>query len=62
MAAFGVVYILGNVLGVVGAGCGGVCVGGGGGGGLCWVGDFVLRGPNPFLKSDQIVMRLLSHG
>ncbi len=25
-------------------------------------GDFVLRGPNPFLKSDQIVMRLTSHG
>ncbi len=26
------------------------------------VGDFVLRGPNPFLKSDQIVMWLISHG
>ncbi len=24
--------------------------------------DFVLRGPNPFLKSDQIVMCPISHG
>ncbi len=24
--------------------------------------NFVLKGPNPFLKSDQIVMRLTSHG
>ncbi len=32
------------------------------GGGMCWVGDFVLSGPNPFLKSDQIVMCPTSHG
>ncbi len=25
-------------------------------------GDFVLRGPNPFLKSYQIVMCPISHG
>ncbi len=25
-------------------------------------GNFVLRGPKPFLKSDQIVMWLISHG
>ncbi len=24
--------------------------------------DFVLRGPNPFLKSDQKVMWMISHG
>ncbi len=24
--------------------------------------DFVLRGPNPFLKSDETVVRLISHG
>ncbi len=25
-------------------------------------GDFVLRGPNPFLKSDQTVMCQISYG
>ncbi len=41
-------------------------MGGKKGGGMCWVGDFVLRGPNPFSKSDQInchvsVITWLSH-
>ncbi len=29
------------------------------GGGYLLGGDFVLRGPNPFLKRDQTVMRLI---
>ncbi len=32
------------------------------GGGVVLGGDFVLRGPNPFLKSYQSVMCLASHG
>ncbi len=40
--------------------------GGGSVGGVGWGdvlgGDFVLRGLNPFLKSNQIVMWLISHG
>ncbi len=36
--------------------------GGGVGGGVVWGGEFVLRGANPFLKSDRIVMCQISHG
>ncbi len=36
--------------------------GGGGGGGVFVGGGFCLEGPNPILKSDQVVMCLIAHG
>ncbi len=50
-----------NGLGTLKTKLGGGFQGGGRVGG-CVGRDFVLRGPNPFLKNDQIVMCPTSHG